>query len=113
MEQRDVQRLAWIITESGEEQNSRTILEPQKRDRGFAFSLTLLAVNITLPALNSKGAANQLPQALWAMGKAFAIHMIWTGSAYESSRSNLDQTPPMKVNLKRGEADSFRVACRQ
>lgn len=31
MERRDVQRLVWIITESGEEQNNPIVLEPQNR----------------------------------------------------------------------------------
>lgn len=45
-------------------------------DGVFAFALTLLAVNITLPALNSATAANDLPQALWELREPFFIYML-------------------------------------
>ncbi len=45
-------------------------------DGVFAFSLTLLAVNITLPALNTATAAAELPQALWDLREPFVIYMI-------------------------------------
>ena len=45
-------------------------------DGVFAFSLTLLAVNITLPALNAATAASELPQALWDLREPFLIYML-------------------------------------
>ncbi len=36
---------------------------------------------------------------------------FWTGSAFESSSSNSDQTRPMTVILKKAELDTFTSAC--
>ena len=38
---------------------------------------------------------------------------FWTGSAFESSGSNVDQTQPMSIVLHRGEVGEFRAACAQ
>jgi hypothetical protein len=36
---------------------------------------------------------------------------FWTGSAYQSSGSNLDQTQPMMIVAHKGEAGEFRAVC--
>ena len=38
---------------------------------------------------------------------------FWTGSAFESSSSNPDQTQPMTIVLRQGEVGEFRAACAQ
>lgn len=43
-------------------------------DGVFAFALTLLAVNLTLPSLEAQKAANELPAALWNMRGVFALY---------------------------------------
>lgn len=36
---------------------------------------------------------------------------FWTGSAFQSSGSNLDQTQPMTIVAHKGEPGEFRAAC--
>ena len=43
-------------------------------DGVFAFALTLLAVNLTLPSLEAQKAATELPGALWNMRGVFALY---------------------------------------
>lgn len=45
-------------------------------DGVFAFALTLLAVNITLPALDAARVGTELPEALWNLREAFLIYVL-------------------------------------